>query len=32
MAIAEDLFGAALHLQHPWYISDIKFLDGGKKL
>ena len=32
MAIAEDLFGAALHLQHPWYISDLKFLDDGKKL
>jgi hypothetical protein len=32
MAIAEDHFGAAIHLEYPWYISNIKFLDGSKKL
>ena len=32
MAIAKDLFGTALHLERPGYISDIKLLDGGKKL
>ena len=32
MTIAEDLFSAALNVQYPWVVSELKFLENDKKL